>query len=64
MPPLQLDALELRAALDALKAHKAVPAHLAPVAVWKLCSAELVPHLQRIANSFVAAPCCLVGTSA
>ena len=56
MPPLQLDELELRAALDALKTHKAVPAHLAPVVVWKLCSAELVPHLQRIANSFVAAP--------
>ena len=56
MPPLQLDVPELRAALDALKAHKAVPAHLAPVAIWKLCSAELVPHLQRIANNFVAAP--------
>ena len=56
MPPLQLDEEELRAALGALKPHKAVPAHLAPIAAWKLCSAELVPHLLRIANRFTAAP--------
>ena len=56
MPSLQLDEVELRTALGALKTHKAVPAHLAPIVAWKLCSVELVPHLLRIANRFTAAP--------
>ena len=56
MPSLQLDEVELSQALGALSAHKAVPAHLAPVAACKLCATELIPHLLRIANRFTAAP--------
>ena len=48
--------VELSMALGNLRAHKAVPAHLAPIAAWKLCSTELVPHLLRIAHRFTAAP--------
>ena len=36
MPPLQLTEVDLFAAIRALKTHKAVPAHLAPIAAWKL----------------------------
>ena len=56
MPPLQLTEVDLLAAIRALNTHKAVPAHLAPIAAWKLCAQELIPSLLRISGRLTAAP--------
>ncbi|OLP99129.1 Copia protein [Symbiodinium microadriaticum] len=49
LQPLQagftFSAEELHAALDALNIRKAVPRHIAPNAVWKLCAASVGAHL-------------------
>ena len=49
LQPLQagftFSAEELQAALDALNIRKAVPRHIAPNAVWKLCAASVGAHL-------------------
>ena len=56
MPPLQLSEVDLKTAIIFFKTHKAVPAHLAPIAAWKLCAAELIPPLLQISNRLTAAP--------
>ena len=42
---LAFSTTELQAALDALNIRKAVPRHIAPNAVWKLCAASVGAHL-------------------